>query len=195
MIPSAHFSPELVSVKRTCSSQASQALRSDDSTQTDQFTHIIQQVAPVSQRQTPRVSFSLSASPNLKDYRLSVTKHSLLPLIFQAHFQCFPCVNSYNFQHNISMGNRYHYHGSFKSDETNEVDKWSDWLKVTPQWWSGTHTGAGEFEDPVSHPLHVPAAVPGSCAGTPVLKGGWPKTLQFLPVWNFCDSEVCVYSA
>lgn len=123
MIPSAHFSPELVSVKRTCSSQTSQALRSDDSTQTDQFTHIIQQVAPVSQRQTPRVSFSLSASPNLKDYRLSVTKHSLLPLIFQAHFQCFPCVNSYNFQHNISMGNRYHYHGSFKSDETNEVDK------------------------------------------------------------------------
>lgn len=123
MIPCSHFSPELVSVKRTFSSQASQALRSDYSTQTDQ-SHIIQKVAPMSQRQTPQVSFSFSASPNVKDYRLSVTKQSLLPLIFQALFQCFPCVNSYKFQHNISMGNCYHYHGSFKSDETNEVDKW-----------------------------------------------------------------------
>lgn len=53
MIPCSHFSPELVSVKRTRGRQTSQALRSDDSSQTDQFTHITQQVGPVSQRQTP----------------------------------------------------------------------------------------------------------------------------------------------
>lgn len=89
MTPCAHFYSELVSVKRTCSSQASQALSSDDSTQTDQFTHIIQQVTPMSQTQTPRVSLSLSASPNLKDYRLSVTKYILLSLLYSS-----PCSNA-----------------------------------------------------------------------------------------------------
>lgn len=87
------------------------------------------------------------------------------------------------------MGNCCHYHGSFKLDEANGVDKWGGWLRC--KWWRGTHTGAGEREDPGSRLPCVPAAVPGSPAGTPVLKGGRPKTsvlarLKFLWFWGVC---------